>query len=247
MSQQQSNKKKSKKQTEANKQNAKLSTGPYLTDKTRYNAITHGLLSKKLIVNKMEKKKDFETFKARLYAELQPCTLIEEMMVERILTNYWRLQRVLICEKALIESLLVSTAENVKLCSEKRVFSRLMDDYDEKRFKLNEIKDNVKDSDKILHELEALGEVYPLIDTAEEALETAIDHATVMGNVAKQKYDSEEKKDAVKLDQDSRMALVPAGGEFLDRLTRYETALENRVFRAIRELREHRKGFFVSA
>jgi hypothetical protein len=83
----------------ANRQNARHSTGPKTpTGKAHSsrNALKHGLLAKDVVINGpqlSEIQADFDALLADLVSELKPRTLIEETLVERIATCYWRLRR----------------------------------------------------------------------------------------------------------------------------------------------------------
>jgi hypothetical protein len=83
----------------ANRQNAQQSTGPKTPAGKAHssrNALKHGLLAKEVVYNGpdlSETQADFDALLADLMSELQPRTLIEETLVERIATGYWRLRR----------------------------------------------------------------------------------------------------------------------------------------------------------
>jgi len=96
---------------EANRRNAQQSTGPRtLAGKmaVRFNALRHGLLAKTVVVTKGPAAEEPRVFR-RLYAwlrrELHPLGALEEIVVERIAVQYWRLQRVLRTEAAQIARL----------------------------------------------------------------------------------------------------------------------------------------------
>ena len=83
----------------ANRQNARHSTGPKTpTGKAHSsrNALKHGLLARDVVINGpqlSETQADFDALLADLLRELKPRTLMEETLVERIATCYWRLRR----------------------------------------------------------------------------------------------------------------------------------------------------------
>lgn len=87
------------KQQEANQQNAQKSTGPKSEkgkEVVRLNAMKHGLLSKELVIREGDGKEDEGEFVALLQGlreSFSPEGTIEEMLVERIATCYWRLRR----------------------------------------------------------------------------------------------------------------------------------------------------------
>jgi len=92
------------KQTEANKENAKQSTGPKTEEGkavSRYNAIKHGLLSKEVLLEDEDEKALIEVGK-RLRTELEPQSELELVLVDRITANVWRLKRVMQMERELM-------------------------------------------------------------------------------------------------------------------------------------------------
>jgi len=92
------------KQIAANRSNAKM--GGVKTAKgkavSRYNALKHGLLSKELLL-KDENEEVLEELGKRVRGELKPANEIEQMLVDRIIANFWRLKRAMRIEKEMIE------------------------------------------------------------------------------------------------------------------------------------------------
>jgi hypothetical protein len=93
-----------KKQAIANRRNALKSTGPTTPkgkEVVRFNALTHGLLSKEVVIPVGEGKENEGEFRAlltQLREDLTPEGVLEEMLVERIAVCYWRLKRAVRCE-----------------------------------------------------------------------------------------------------------------------------------------------------
>ena len=92
-------------QVEANRTNCRKSTGPKTAEgkaMSRMNAVKHGILSREVVLrgeNRGEREREFESL-YRWYREyLEPVGPLEEMLVERIVTTYWRLHRVVIAER----------------------------------------------------------------------------------------------------------------------------------------------------
>ncbi|MEE8433542.1 MAG: hypothetical protein V3S64_02025 [bacterium] len=86
----------SKKQIEANRRNAKKSTGPKTEEgkaKSSMNALKHGLTSQRVWLNE-EEKKDFHQFRFGLMDEMEPIGSLETQFVCRIAAQMWRLARV---------------------------------------------------------------------------------------------------------------------------------------------------------
>lgn len=97
----------SKKQIEANRRNAKKSTGPKTEEgkaKSSMNALKHGLTSQRVWLNE-EEKKDFQGFRLGLLDELEPWGSLETQIVCRIAAQMWRLARVPGIEAELLEKM----------------------------------------------------------------------------------------------------------------------------------------------
>ena len=92
------------KQLAANRRNAQKSTGPR-TPKgravSRMNALKHGILSKQVLVQGLvlqESGEELEALHRRFWEDLQPVGVMEEMLVDQIVTAHWRLRRALTAE-----------------------------------------------------------------------------------------------------------------------------------------------------
>jgi hypothetical protein len=85
----------SDKKANANRQNALKSTGPKTPDgkaSVRHNAMTHGLLSQDNLLPG-EDEAALKELGELLRAELKPVGELESLLVEQIVTAYWRLRR----------------------------------------------------------------------------------------------------------------------------------------------------------
>src|SRR3954465_7368460 len=85
----------SRKQAEANRQNALKSTGPKTPEAkaaVRLNALKHGLLSQDVLLPG-EDEAAFKELSERLRDELQPVGEFEGLLVDRIVAATWRLRR----------------------------------------------------------------------------------------------------------------------------------------------------------
>ena len=80
---------------EANRKNAKLSTGP-VTESGKAivakNAVRHGILSQEVLL-KGEDETSLGDFAERMRAELQPVGEVEALLVDRMIASAWRLRR----------------------------------------------------------------------------------------------------------------------------------------------------------
>ncbi len=92
----------------AKENEASTQTGHY--EPVRYNAMTHGILSKHAVLPH-EDKTEFENLLAGLQAEHQPTGMTEQHLVEELATILWRKRRVLLAEGATINRNLVQIAQ----------------------------------------------------------------------------------------------------------------------------------------
>lgn len=87
---------------EANRRNAKKSTGPQTPEgkaSSALNATRHGLTAKQ-VLTPGESAEDFEAFASELGASLAPVGELEALLVERVVFCAWRLRRVFRMEAA---------------------------------------------------------------------------------------------------------------------------------------------------
>jgi hypothetical protein len=85
----------SNKQIEANRRNARKSTGPRTQegkDRASNNAVKHGLLSQDVLILGEDRDALWE-LSEQLREELEPVGELEDMLVDRIVAAHWRLRR----------------------------------------------------------------------------------------------------------------------------------------------------------
>ena len=96
----------SRKQLEANRANAKRSTGPKSDagkTRSRMNALKHGFSTQEKVLEG-EDADQFDALRAQLEAEFDPNSVIERELVDRLAVLLWRLRRVPVVEAALIHA-----------------------------------------------------------------------------------------------------------------------------------------------
>ena len=96
----------SRKQLDANRANAKRSTGPKSDagkTRSRMNALKHGFSSQEIVLEG-EDPDQFDALRAQLEAEFDPNSVIERELVDRLAALLWRLRRVPVLEAALIRA-----------------------------------------------------------------------------------------------------------------------------------------------
>src|SRR5262245_3062117 len=84
-------------QTEANRRNALVSTGPKTPEgkaQSSKNALRHGLTCALPVVPGLERVEDWEACRGGIRDSLTPAGTLEEALAERIALCSWRLQRV---------------------------------------------------------------------------------------------------------------------------------------------------------
>jgi hypothetical protein len=85
----------SEKKAQANRRNAQKSTGPKTPEgkaAVRLNALRHGILSREILLPG-EDEEALRELGEHLRAELQPVGELENLLVDRIISAYWRLKR----------------------------------------------------------------------------------------------------------------------------------------------------------
>jgi hypothetical protein len=93
----------SKRQLEANRLNARHSTGPKSDlgkARTRPNAVKHGLTAKDVVIGD-EDPQDFEALRTELLRDFEPGTRIEYELIDRLASLLWRIRRIPGLEAAL--------------------------------------------------------------------------------------------------------------------------------------------------
>jgi hypothetical protein len=86
------NKRVSDKVIAANRANGRKSTGPHDSSASKMNALKHGLLSKRLLLNE-EEEKEFKQLLKDLELEFEPKTASQEMVLQEVATCWCKLQR----------------------------------------------------------------------------------------------------------------------------------------------------------
>src|SRR5690349_12205274 len=93
------------KQIEANRLNARKSTGPRTAagkQQSRQNALCHGLTAK-TVVTALENAADYEAFEASIRFDYQPRLATESELISRLASVLWRLRRSTAIETGLLQ------------------------------------------------------------------------------------------------------------------------------------------------
>lgn len=94
------------KQFEANRRNARMSTGPTSDEgkqRSRCNAVRHGLTAE-TVIGALEDAEDYKAFEAAIIADYDAQSAVERELVLRLASLLWRLRRATAIETGLFES-----------------------------------------------------------------------------------------------------------------------------------------------
>jgi hypothetical protein len=92
-------------QIEANRRNARLSTGPKTEEgkrKSRYNALRHGLTAE-TVIDALEDAEDYAAFEIAVTADYDAQSAVERELVLRLASLLWRLRRATTIESGLFK------------------------------------------------------------------------------------------------------------------------------------------------
>ena len=93
------------KQFEANRRNARKSTGPVTEEgkqRSRCNAVRHGLTAE-TVIGALEDAEDYKAFEAAIIADYDAQSAVERELVLRLASLLWRLRRATTIETGLFE------------------------------------------------------------------------------------------------------------------------------------------------
>jgi hypothetical protein len=91
-------------QSVANKRNAQLSTGPKNAQKTKFNALKHGLTAEETVLDDSpfyESKRQFKTLIDQFMQDLAPRNAAEAFLIQQMAQACWRLRRATKAENAI--------------------------------------------------------------------------------------------------------------------------------------------------
>lgn len=250
----------------ANRKNARKSTGPKTPEgkkRSSLNALKHGLLAREVVIKSgdgAERAEDFYAFLTDLLADLKPVGLVEETLVERIATCYWRLRRAQRFEIGAVRAAL-DDCKRPDPKPDQQTLARLTKKTDKLRADLQDERDllhdlrNIPDSADeptratVESRLRALADQFPVDHqhlTIPELLERLIpDQEKLLADMTQSLTQLESEIIHERRYQElarSRRRLtgsLPPHDTIL-KLIRYETMLDRQLHRAIGELRRRR-------
>jgi hypothetical protein len=232
----------SEKQLAANRANALKSTGPRTPEGraiSRWNALQHGVLARAVIppaLEQYESRDEFSFLLQTLHEDLDPRSALEEMLVERIATSYWRLARLLRAEAGLI-------AERQDTREQDVLRKQILSGADSQSTKLSPAITalaRVMDSPKRLR-ASLVAEDERWRNASDQDLRVAAEER--LTNLRQQEEQTKARKVAIEQAQRS----IPFLKDALS-FARYEAALERQIYRALaalERLQRQRGGEFV--
>src|ERR1700739_997467 len=93
-------------QIEANRRNARLSTGPVTEDgkrRSRRNAVRHGLTAE-TVIDALEDAEDYAAFQMAVASDYEAQSTVERELVLRLASLLWRLRRATAIETGLFKA-----------------------------------------------------------------------------------------------------------------------------------------------
>ncbi|MEK6676686.1 MAG: hypothetical protein AABZ47_13670 [Planctomycetota bacterium] len=249
-------------QRSANRKNARRSTGPKTQSGKRRssrNALRHGLLAKAVVLqssNSQETRADFDALIKDFIHELRPQNVLEETLVERIATCYWRLRRAQRFEVGSIRDLVESPDENsVDLESLRKELhqSLLVLEFDE-RFQLILTKpsdrltpDEAREKQEYFDEFDnkpMVAELHP--DSTQRRNHARWVHAAQLGRdrakveSLRDQIQHAQENSALRDWRKSLHAFLPADDD-LTNVIRYESMIDRQMHRALLQLHRLRE------
>ena len=283
----------SERKLQANSRNAKRSSGPKDTRRTRFNAQKHGLLSQAAIIQAGDAKEDpreLESLLEALWEDLKPEGALEEFLVDRIASCQWRLRRAQRAEtgeirrsadSAVIE-VIDSTVDQYDLAVQKEAMSFVPGSSGTARelarttlgiARIKSILDSMRDGmeDEGTLAMEQLQQAFDIygrrkgsfaadlmlasistggLQSNDEEPDAGRDRrssekckgallALIDTELARLKIEAELVVEREKLEWDAAvLARHLPGEEILEKILRYEAAIDRQMYRALKELRE---------
>ena len=250
------------KQLAANKKNSNESTGPRTAagkEKASRNALRHGLLSSRLFLEG-ENPDEFEELTLDLHSTLRPVGAIEHALMERIALNLWRQRRLIEAETAMLnlerrdQKIAAFVSEELERGYSSKLNESELVPFDKEQAEWCQAVIDEFESAVDLG-LDALEKAAPLIynqllDDAKEDGETIEEYLADWENgvsdyveeqvrwCRQQITEAEQRPVILAVANKARSKRVVLPQRYLDLFARYQTTLDNQLYKAIRAFRE---------
>ena len=252
----------------ANRRNALKSMGPRTPagkERSRRNALRHAILARETLISAGEGREDratFERLRERFWADLAPQNIVEEVLVERAFTAYWRLARVLRAESGAIRQRLDTLSFDQEQRERERAEELQDDDIETVATRsgdlagletlleaVREAREEVEeqgylDVDAAERFAQVFGAVDPILEPPCKGSSRAAQEgrkADALAWLSEIEADFESRRGALvaksELEHEhDKMRLAVPGERELMRLARYEAHLERQFYKALHEL-----------
>ena len=252
----------SQKKIQANRKNAALSTGPKTVagkSRSSMNAVRHGLFSQHLFLDD-EHPDDYQALIDDLHHTLRPVGALEQTLVERIAVNMWRQRRLVQTETSILD--LERTPQKIAK-SASRELDRAWDNelkeddllpFDSKQAdwsqRVADEFDNLSEITLDAVEREAPSIHQQLVEDAdgdEETLEEYLanydnglqEYVIDLVRWCREELDKANQRPRILVTaQKVRNRKVVLPEKYLELMTRYQTSLDNQLYKAMKALRE---------
>ena len=257
------NKTMSPEQIEANRRNALKSTGPQTPEgkvASSMNSLKHGLLARQVVVrghNLKESREEFEDFYRTYYEHLAPVGPLEEMLAEQIIVAHWRLRRARTAETAEVALSVDGGVWERRKANECRSLRQILENpvlrYTSSlgvtwiENALRELRDNIAQGGKLdVDVLETFECAF--VDKSDRIFQKlgdlrfeGADKERILEYLDQELKNLRERiiqfTERESMEEQARQeAAVLPSAQTLDKILRYETALDRQLFRAMSEL-----------
>jgi hypothetical protein len=166
----------------ANQANAKLSTGPTTAEGkaiASQNSTKHGLTSAKVVVPG-ESQEEFDKYREDMLESLNPQSVFEDELADRVVAAYWRLQRFFRLENAFFDERITAIQQETGIGSPSAAGAMLFTDPEQmKRMSLlmRYMKATQRECDKSMAELQKEQKRRQQAEFEQAALEQMVDNA----------------------------------------------------------------------
>jgi hypothetical protein len=257
------NKTMSPEQIEANRRNALKSTGPQTPQgktASSMNALKHGILARQIVVrghNIKESRDEFESFYRQYYEHLAPADPLEEMLVEQIIVTHWRLRRARTAESAEVALSVDGGIWARRKANESRSLEQVLENpvlrYASSigvawiENSLRELRDTIARGGKLdadaLETFECAfadrsDRIFQKLDDLrfqEADKEHILDYLDQELKNLRERFLQLTERESLEEQSRQEAAVLPSA-QTLDKILRYETALDRQLFRAMTEL-----------
>ena len=246
----------------ANRANALKSTGPRSKDgkvTVSRNAVRHGLLSSRLFLDD-ENPSEFDTLQCDLQRSLNPVGAMELALVERIAVNMWRQRRLVTAETAAIHlgrepnHIASGVSQELELGYDNGFTEADLEPFD---------RDSIRWCKAVIDEINRLDEIDPktfeknaphifgqLKSDAEDYCDDPASYledfdggvtsyvAELLTYCSKQLDEAEKRPHILALAEQVKLKRLVLPAETLALFARYQTTLDNQIYKALKALRE---------